>query len=133
MCITGLHNLWLCASNLNNLWLCASNLNNLWLCASNLKGKLRRPCINKNPDYRMRILGRKTAKQTCGSRLGSVCGSRTKKNNAKNILNPLTAVIHENNVMRPAITKGCTFLVYYLLTMPLNYAKHCHLASCDRR
>jgi len=43
----------------------------------------------------MSILNRKTAKQTCGSKLGSVCGSRTKAMQ-KNILNSLEAAIHEN-------------------------------------
>jgi len=41
----------------------------------------------------MILLIRKTAKQTCGRRLGSVCGSRT-ETMQKNILNKLAAVIH---------------------------------------
>jgi len=43
----------------------------------NLKYKLSWPCINRNSVYCMRIRSRKTAKQTCRSRLGSLCGSRT--------------------------------------------------------
>jgi len=58
----------------------------------------------------MRTLSRKTAKQTCENRLGSVCASETvaiQKN--KNIFNSLAAVIHKMNVMRPAIAKRlCT-------------------------
>jgi len=47
--------------------------------------------------YCMRIPSRKTAKQTCGSWIGSVCGIRTEtmqKN--KNILNSLAAEIHKS-------------------------------------
>jgi len=39
------------------------------------------------------MLSRKTVKQTCGSRLGSVCGSRTEAMQKQNILNSVAAVI----------------------------------------
>jgi len=42
----------------------------------------------------MRILSRKTDKQTCRSRLGSVCGNRS--NVEKNELSSLSTVIHNN-------------------------------------
>jgi len=45
----------------------------------------------------MRILNTKTAKQTRGSKLGSVCGSRTESmQKKKNIVNSLAAVINKN-------------------------------------
>jgi len=54
--------------------------------------------------YCVMILSRKTAKQTCGSK------TNNRKN--KNILNSLEAVIHKNNVMRPAIAKRlCTLVI----------------------
>jgi len=45
----------------------------------------------------MRILNKKTAKQTCASRLDSTCGSRTQTiERNKNTLNSLTAAVHKN-------------------------------------
>jgi len=54
-----------------------------------VKHKFWRPCINKYSfNYCMRILSIKTAKQTCGSRLSSMCGSRTEA--------MLAAVLHKH-------------------------------------
>jgi len=47
-----------------------------WPCTCNIKYMLRWMRFNKLFVYSMRISSRKTAKPTCGSRLGSVCGSR---------------------------------------------------------
>jgi len=46
----------------------------------------------KKKVYCTKILSRKTAKQTCGTRLGSVCGSRTEAMQK----NSLAAVIHKH-------------------------------------
>jgi len=54
----------------------------------------------------MKTRYRKTAKNTCASRLGSVCGSRTKTMQKYETLNSLAVVIHKDT--RNAVgNKGC--------------------------
>jgi len=88
----------------------------------------------------MKILSGKLAKQTCGSRLGSVCGSRTEAMQKNpNIFNALAAVIRKLKVMRPSIAErlcspDLTLVLAVYLPIWHSYctkARFTILASCS--